>query len=444
MIHIFKSKIKLQDEWKNKTIDYAKSINTFINKGLQDGWDNAGPEPEDNKREKLVPYLLKAIRKANEDKEFTQLREDWPLAHSPLIPELDKNGQDIPVVAILDDGRIIARIGAPYEQGYVVEINDLDVSIIDGIDFFGRSPNKKYFAYTKEKGVSITDGWLGKETTFCPYPIGTEGIPSEFNVKPFENPPTPTQLIPFPDGTSVLFVSTEGIFVLKPTRAIRILPTKEDMKEHFAWQQEEYPEDDLQMDLSMEHGAVSTDGKLIAIGSQDSTHLVLNDAYQLIGDVGNQSEYPHYAIFSKDGDMIAFNSCHFYNGITIGVPTNLLPNLKTEPYEENDQTPILEDGARVYAGVYRKDEFIIGDANGNLRGVGKDGKLHWQHFIGSSIGDIAISEDERTLVCSTFAGFISIIDLDSGKMKEYEIGNGGHTELRRWLFWKEESQPLAW
>lgn len=29
-------------------------------------------------------------------------------------------------------------------------------------------------------------------------------------------------------------------------------------------------------------------------------------------------------------------------------------------------------------------------------------------------------------------------------MKEYEIGTGEHTELRRWLFWKEEPQPLAW
>ena len=444
MIHIFKSKERIQNEWKSKTIDYAKSINAFIKKGLQDGWDNAGPEPEDNNREKLVPYLLKAIRKANQEKDFTQLRDNWPLAHSPLIPELDKNGQDIPVVTILDNGHIVARIGAPYQKGYVVEINDLDVSIVEGIDFFGRSPNRKYFAYTKEKGVSVTEGWLGKESVFCPYPTGTEGAPSGFDVKPFEDTPTPTQLIPFPYGKSVLFVSTEGIYVLKSEQAIRILPTTEEMKEHFTWLQEEDPDDDLQMELSMEHGAISHDGKLIAVGSQDSTHLVFNDSYQLIGDIGNQSEYPHYAIFSNDSDMIAFNSCHFYNGITIGVPTKLLPDLKTEPYEENSQTLTLEDGARVYAGVYRKDEFIIGDASGNLRGVGKDGTLHWQHFIGSSIGDIAISEDESTLVCSTYAGFISIIELDSGKMKEYEIGTGKHTELRRWLFWKEESQPLAW
>lgn len=440
----FKSKEQLQAEWKTKTIEYAQAINAFVEKGLQDGWENAGPEPKDQGREELVPYLMEAIRKANEDKDLARLREDWPLAHSPLIPLLEKNGQDIPVVAILDDGRIVARIGTPYQKGYVVEINDLDVVVNDAVDFFGRSPNRKYFAYTMSEGVSITEGWLGNVVSFCPYPIGTEGVPEEFAVKPLEAPPTPTQLVPFPDGQRVLFVSAAGIYVLSPREAIRLLPTTEEMLEHFKWLQEDYPEDELNINLSMEHGAVSFDGKLIAVGSQDSTHLVFNDKYELVGDIGNQSEYPHYAIFSNDNEMILLNSCHFYNGISIGVPTRYLPDLETAPYAEDERTPILDDDARVYAGVYRKDEFIVGDASGYLRAIGKNGERHWQHHIGSSIGDIAVSADGSRLVVSTFAGFISVLELDSGNMQEYEIGTGNHTEIRRWLFWKEEKQPLAW
>ena len=73
----------------------------------------------------------------------------------------------------------------------------------------------------------------------------------------------------------------------------------------------------------MEHGAVSRDGRFVAVGCQDSSHLVYDDQLELIGDIGNQSEYPHYAVFSADQSMIAFNSCHFYNGITVGVPLAL-------------------------------------------------------------------------------------------------------------------------
>lgn len=65
------------------------------------------------------------------------------------------------------------------------------------------------------------------------------------------------------------------------------------------------------------------------------------------------------------------------------------------------------------------------------------GKPHWQYFIGSSIGssigNITILEDELTLVCSIYTGFISIIQLDIGKSKEYEIYNGKYTEIRCWL-----------
>lgn len=443
MVSLFKSKKALQEEWKNKTIDYAKKVNAFVARGLRDGWENVGPEPEDMGREKLVPYLIEAIRKANNDKKYAELRDQWPLAHGPLIPFLGKNGQSIPDVVILDDGRIIARIGTAYQQGYVVEINGEAVKKLNEVDLFGKCPNKRFFAYTRKNGIATTDGWLGKEVTLCRYPNGLEGMPPGFAVKPLPKPPVPTKLIPFPDGRKVLYVSEQGIFVSSENEVVRLLPTTEQITQHFSWLQEEYPEDELNLNLSMQHGAVSHDGKLIAIGSQDSYHLVFNDRYEMIGEVGNLSEYPHYAIFNMDDTFIAFNSCHFYNGTTLGISTSQLPGLKTNPYEEDEKITILDENARVYAGVARENEFIIGDANGYIRAFGFDGKPRWQHFIGSSIGDIDISKDGTTLICSTYAGFLSILKLD-GKSADYEIGTGGHTEVRRWIFWKGENQPLIW
>ena len=193
----------------------------------------------------------------------------------------------------------------------------------------------------------------------------------------------------------------------------------------------------------MEHGAVSRDGRFIAVGHQDSSHLVFNDRLEPIGDIYGLSEYSHYAVFSADLSTIAFNSCHFYDGATIGVPIRLLPLLDADTYEE-DELPLLEDNSRVFAAVSRDDEFIIGDAYGYIRAFDLQGKHRWEQFVGSSIGDIDISADGKTLVVSTYAGFISIFRLDAGTSAPHQIGTGSHLEERRWIFWKNEPRPLIW
>ncbi len=434
----------IDKEWRDKTYAYAEAINRFVQKGLRDGWDNAGEAPHDADLEKLASKAIDAVRQANLSGNIKNLRDVWPPAHGPFIPILEKQGQSIPVVCLLDDGSILARIGAPYVKGYVVRINNTRVTTIADVEFFGVCPNHAYFAVAMEQGVSITRGWMGAQVCFCPWPIGNEDLPDGSYVPARMKPPVPEKLIPFPEGNRVLLVSGEGIYVLWPEKCVRLLPTVTALAEHFSWLQCEYPEDTLSVSLDMAHGAISPDGKWIAVGSQDSLHLVYDRELKLVAEVGNQSEYPHYAIFSRDSQLIAFNSCHFYNGITIGVATKYLPGLTTESYSHDSRTPILDDGARVYAGVHRDDEFIIGDAHGYLRAFSRDGKQTWQHFIGSSIGDIDISADGKCLVATTCAGFLSIIDLDVGRHEPYQIGNGSHVEFRRWIFWKNEARPLMW
>ena len=433
-----------QEEWCSKTLDYAASINAFVEKGLRDGWDNVGEEPSDPGRDHLAEAVISAVRQANIDGELAHLRELWPPAHSPLINLLKENGQSIPVVCVLPDDSIVARIGAPYKPGRTVHIVGNTVTEVANVGFFGRSPNRKYFAIAQADGIQIIDGWNGPQVSLCPWPTGLEGIPSRFDINPLDSPPIPTRLIPFPDGKRVLLVSGDGIFVLSEQKAVRLLPTKDEMNEHFEWLEKEYPNDALSVSLSMEHGAISDDGKFIAVGSQDSTHLVFDEQLVCVGDIGNQIDYPHYALFSSDNRTIAFNSCHFYNGVTIGVPTELLPGLTTEPNNYDARIIVVDDGARVYSGTSRSNELIIGDADGYVRSVSTLGEPLWQLFIGSSVGDIDISADGKTLVVSTYAGFLSIIKLDAGEQMPYQIGNSKHMETRRWIFWKNEPKPLIW
>lgn len=195
----------------------------------------------------------------------------------------------------------------------------------------------------------------------------------------------------------------------------------------------------------MVHGAISPDGKLIAAGHQSSPHYVFDsETYDAIGRIGHLSEYPHYAAFSSDGSLIAFNSCHFYNGETVGLPTSLLPGLETEPYELDDRLIQLETGSRVYAACCRGDEFIVGDASGYLRAFDLKGNPRWQHFIGSSVGDMDLSRDGKRLIVTTYAGFLCILDLDTGTADPFTVGTSTHRERRRWLFWKKEPKPLVW
>ena len=433
-----------QQKWREKTLEYVDAVNQFVKTGLTKGWDQAGDEPADPGREELVQHLIDAIRQANSAGQTEQLRELWPPAHAPLISVLGENGQSIPVICILPDDSVLARIGSTYEEGKIVIIAGDSVQDVEGEVFFGYCPNKKFFAFSKPEGVEIREGWNGSPVATCPWPTGLEGIPDGFEVNPNEKAPSPTRLIPFPDGQRVLLVSEDGIFVLSIDKAVRLLPTTEELQTHFEWSLEEYPDDELSMDLSMEHGAISHNGKWVAVGSQDSSHLLFDENLRLVGNIGQQSEYPHYAMFNTDDSMVAVNSCHFYNGVTLGVPTRLLPGLETEPYEDDERVQILEEGARVYAGTIRDGEFIIGDANGYVRAFDANGKPHWQLFIGSSVGDIDISADGKTLVVSTYAGYISIIKMDAGGQAPHQIGTSQHNEVRRWVFWRNEETPLIW
>ncbi len=433
-----------QEEWRRKTVAYADAINAYVATAHRVGWDRAGEEPAEPGRGHLVEEAIAAVRQANAQGLLEGLRDKWPPAHAPLIDLLEENGQDIPVVCVLDDGSIVARIGAPYETGKTVRIVDNEVTEVPEVGFFGRGPKRRYFGITRESGIEILDGWGGPRVSFCPWPTGQEGIPKGFAVPAWDDAPTPTGIVPFPDGRRVLMRCRRGVFVMTAEGAMRLLPTEDSLREYFELVRKDDPTGELTVDLAMEHGIVSSDGKLIAVGSQDSTHLVFDGALRLVGNIGHRSEYPHHAVFSADGRLIAFNSCHFYNGITVGVPTKLLPGLTSEPYEEDGRIPVIEEEARVYAAVARGDEIIMGDASGYVRSVSVRGERRWQQFVGSSVGALDLAADGKTLVVSTYAGFLAIFRLDAGIQAPHQIGTGSHLEERRWLFWRHEAKPLIW
>ncbi|USS52850.1 hypothetical protein [Pseudomonas kermanshahensis] len=432
-----------QQQWQQAVTRYAQAINRYVAQGSAQGWDNL-EEPQPAATEHLLDAwqaALEAINRPGVDEQQRQaFRAAWPPAHLPLVPLLDAHGQGISSVLVLDDGSLLARIGMPYEKGQVVRIDQQGVTPVIGIEHFGRCPQRRYFALANAEGVRVTDGWGGPQVARLAWPSGLEGLPAGYPFEPLDLPPTPTSLVPFADGQRVLLVSAEGIYLLAAEGATRLLPRQSQILEELA---EGTDPDDIALGLAMEHGAVSPDGRLIVVGEQCSRHLVLNDQLEEVAQIGPGGEYPHFALFNRSGDQLIVNACHFYNGGTLGVRVADLAGLDTDYYSEDPRTPLLQDGARVYAGVAGDGEYIVGDAYGYLRAFGEEGTEHWQHFLGSTISAMDISADGRTLVAASHAGFISVIALGSGR-PEWQIGTGEHGEVRRWLFWKGWDKALVW
>ena len=432
-----------QQQWQQAVTAYAQAINQYVAQGQAQGWDHL-EEPQPPATEHLLDAWLAALQTANrpgvDEQAHQAFRQAWPPAHQPLVPLLDEHAQGIATLLLLDDGSVLARIGMPHEKGQVVRIDGNSVTPVIGVEHFGRCPERRYFALANAEGVRVTDGWGGPLVQRLAWPSGLEGLPKGYPFEPFEMPPTPTALIPFANGQQVLLVSDEGIFLLAAHGATRLLPQQQQVLDDLA---EGIDPDDINLGLSMAHGTVSADGRLIVVGDQCSRHLVLDDNLQVVAQVGPVSEYPHFALFNAAGDQLMLNACHFYSGATLAVRVADLPGLDTDYYSDDPRTPVIQEGARVYAGVAREGEYIVGDAYGYLRAFAEDGSERWQHFIGSTLCALDISRDGRTVVAGTYAGFVAVIALDTGR-PDWQIGTGPHAETQRWLFWKGWDKPLRW
>jgi len=198
-------------EWRRKVLNYASAINAFVDVGLSEGWDAVGKEPETPKTDHLIKKVVSAL-KSNQNKKDPEFRELWPPAHGPFASSgfLEKHGQGIPAVSLLEDGTILARIGSTYGEGKVVRITDGDVQPVPDVVLFGACPNKRYYAVIREnRNVDILDGWDGPKITGLNWPTGTEGVPTKYNYSRQE-PITCERIMAFPNGRNALLIGTDG------------------------------------------------------------------------------------------------------------------------------------------------------------------------------------------------------------------------------------------
>jgi hypothetical protein len=425
----------LSKEWSEVVVGYATAINAFVERGMRLGWDKAGDEPFDDRGEALAPGVVDVVREANAAGQWRALRERFPPAHAPLVPFLERQALEIHSITWIADDAVVATIGPQHEPTTTMRFGlDGETQVLIGVIAVGRVGD--WFAIVREHDIELRHGWDAAPARRVSLPVGIEDIPERKGVT-IDAPDRRwlESVQPLPDGSGALVVLHEGVFVSTESGVRRIYPEPSAIAEEL----EEAEDGRFTPYYDMIHAAVSPDGKHIACGSQDSQHLVFTLAGECISRFGPvHSSYPHHAAWSGDGKAACFNSCHFYNGATVGADFAKLRGLELEEYAESKKLHLIDDHMRVYASAWLGDAWALGDAGGYVKAVTPKGEHTWQHFIGSTVGGIALSPDGSKLAVGTAAGFLSFVELRGEQKDPSVIGTAGFRELLRYIVWKGE------
>ena len=417
-------KAEWQKEWNEKGEKYAKAVNDMVAFAEVHGWDAyKGKDPVDEREgmTQLCEAVFELLKEANERGETAKFRADFPPSNVIFDKKLRKKlrdidqicplgGENVLFIASNDDGKTL----------YLLE-GDRVSEVAKGVIAVGKSKRNEIYALLRRGEIELVKGYDGKG--------GGEPV-ARFSHE-LEIIYDEAEILPFNDGSKVLLAAHDGIFLISQSGAKLIHPIYEDDDGNAA------------LYIDMANATLSNDNELIVAGEQDTDeHVLMDREGERLGGIGAQSAYPHFCLFSTDDTQLITNSCHLYNGVTIGVDRTLLKRgLKVEAYsydEEGEKNfTLIDDAMRVYAGVATRDFYILGDAYGYIKAVGKDGRKIWRHYLGGTIKSMAISEDGSVLFVGTYGGRLHKLRLGAGQ-DSHTIGNGNHKEEFRLIAYEDK------
>nr|WP_314477642.1 hypothetical protein [uncultured Campylobacter sp.] len=427
-------KAEWQKEWNEKGEKYAKAVNDMVAFAEVHGWDAyEGEDPVDEREgmTQLCEAVFELLKEANERGETVKFRADFPPSNiifeecedeAGNAREKDKigdklgnvnqicplGGENVLFVVSNDDGKTL----------YLLE-GECVSEVADDVIAVGKSKRNEIYALLRKGEVELIKGYDGKG--------GGEPI-AKFS-HDVELTYDEAEILPFNDGSKVLLTAHDGIFLISQSGAKLIHPIYED------GQLCEDDDGNAALYIDMANAALSNDNALIVAGEQCDDHILMDSEGEQLGSIGAQMDYPHFCLFSADDTQLITNSYHFYNGVTIGVDRALLKR-GVQIYRDRDFT-LVDDEMRVYAGVATRDLYILGDAYGYIRAVGKDGRKIWRHYLGGTIKSMALSKDGSVLFVGTYGGRLHKLRLGAGQ-DSHTIGNGNHKEEFRLIAYEDK------
>ncbi|CAI6056887.1 hypothetical protein PAECIP112173_01626 [Paenibacillus sp. JJ-100] len=427
---------EVAEKWRSEGKRYASQINAFVHQMLQ-GEHPDESELTDDARDSISHKVINMVQQANLQDDVERLRVELPAATWPLSNHFQDSMQPVQAVCYLNEDTVLCNTGLFSNLGQVYTLDQRGWWRSPDDTFAGCSSNGDYVALANGEGVRVLRKpgrrLEGEQVAFYRW----EGIQNQIKavlpeVESLVDSVHPEwkleKLIPLDQGQKLLLQSQYGIYLIEQEKVTILHPDVAEIVEH-----------GFEVTLiSMGHAAVSVDDRWIAWGSQMSSHIVLDRETNTMYEVQPESSYPHCVTFSGDSEVVWFNACHFYNGVTIQVH---LANIVSS--EQEEQWPIMDENARVYAMVETEEGMVIGDAYGYLYCINREGQELWRHFVGSTIYSLAVSAGKSKLAVGTYGGMLHILDLHSESMDEYGIGTGTLREQERYIMWREQD-PLRW
>ena len=416
--------------------------------------DNALPEDPRKADASTVLQLARVVSGWADKDLAARFRQRFAFAPDAYVRRAAKAGRFIGPVFALDDGRVVARIGAAYEDAaHWAVLQGPQHSLLPTLQGLGRSANRRCFAQSDGQYITTHEGFGGPVIARFALPQGNEALPAHVQVVAGPLGQRCDELIPFNNGQRVLLRNPTGVYLLHAEGAAganipvqRIHPQTFDEDSPYTWPKNQSAENHgTMLALDMLHMALSPDERHIAVGDQDSVHILLNADGQVLRRYEPLSSYPHHAIFSHDGRQLFANSCHFYGGCTLAAPVDtVLPDMAADVGAETQEAPAINTQWRVYASATQPGMVILGDADGYLHAVDDTGQNLWRHHIGSTISAIDITPDGRTVWAASYGGYLVQLQRADTGTDPYSIGTSPCVEAHRWIFWSDEPEPLRW
>lgn len=419
---------------------------------------------EDSRSPELAELVLAEIVRLNAQGRGHEARALFDPAHTPFIPELEKGGRGLGCCSILGPDEFLVNQGTYYTSTTTWHIRGDRIAEAKPLAAFTWSRNRKHFVAVQSDGViEVRSGYLAEPHDTIPAIPGSAfmHLPDAISAK-FEMPGDDaayTHLAISDDGQKILLCDAErGVALLRKAASswdMQLLyPSMRVGLEDQARAPNE-DDGDFGVDLAMLHAAMSPDGRYAALETQDYGHYLIDleapNGPAVHAKLGHLSEYPHDACFSSDSGVVAFNSCHFYNGMTFASTVSAVKGLVTQPYEEHPAQTVLDTFLRVYASGYlpssmtKQDEgaFLLA-GSGFASCVQATGNVLWAMGFGSSAGGVDICPETGRVLLSSHSGMLHLLDPSQQQDPPISSGYRAPQEERRWLFWDRLKHPIIW
>jgi len=421
---------------------------------------------DDLRDPEVAEAVLQYVVQLNLEGRGAEARSKFDPAHAPFITELENGGRGLTCCAIIGPDEFLVQQGTTYQENTTWHIKGNDIRPVENISSFAWSRNREHFLTVFQDGqLALSKGFGITEAEKIPSIPSTAFIPEGLSAEYLARFAKPSNNAAYSrvsvsnDGNRILLCDEErGILLLHrqseewkttllyPSLELGLKDEKDDN-----WDEEE----EFSPYLDMIHSALSPCGRFAALGTQNDGHHIfrLDNATSpsVHAQLGYLSEYPHNACFDDNSKFVAFNSCHFYHGVTFASKLSDVEGLTTEPYEPHNVQTILNNYLRVYASGFlpasmtekQTGAFLLA-GSGFASCVTPDGSMVWELGFGSSAGAVDVCPITKRVLIASYSGILHLIDPSLSQSPMIFSGYKAPQELRRWLFWDRLDQPIVW